>query len=152
MQLGYSILWKRKGCSIQRGKGETLSVEVVKGCPFIPRDKGLDILEEYEGRMVNGGMMMKPAMVNQGDVTRATARQWLRSKVAEGWLSREDQLIWLRTTFPDVPLDYLTRVAGSHVDPSSISLEGAPWNRRKRRSIMVCWDAEVEMQGDSFGG
>ena len=143
VQLGDSTLWKRKGCSIQRGKRETLSVEVVKGCPLIPRDKGLVILEEYESRMENEGMMMKPAMVNQGDVTRATARQWLRSKVAEGWLSRKDQLIWLRTMFPDVPLDYITRVAGGNVDPLSIPLQGSPWNRRKRRSIMRSRQGEV---------
>ena len=144
VQLGYTITWKHKGCLIRRGRAETLSVEVVKGCPLILKEKGLEILDEYESRLEKGEVyMLKPSWVGPAGVTQSTVRRWLQLKMAKGSLTREDQLTWLKTMFPEAPLDYLNRAAGEDVDTSPISLEGSPWNRRMRRSVLRSRRGEV---------
>ena len=144
VRLGYDIVWKRKGCLIKRARDEVLAVEVVKGCPLIPRQKGLDILREYETRLEKGEVcMLKPSSTLDEGLELLTARSWLSGKVGTGKLSRGDQLAWLRTVFPEVPLDYLNRVAGDDVNPCEAVLEGSPWNRRLRRTILRAKRGEV---------
>ena len=58
VQLGYAITWKKKGSSIQRGKSDPLVVEVVKGCPLIPREVGIQLLDEYERKLEAGEVAM----------------------------------------------------------------------------------------------
>ena len=144
VQLGYSITWRKKGCLIKRGRSEVLSVDVAKGCPLIPKQKGLEILDEYEARLEKGEVyMLKPTSIRKEGLTQSTAREWLATRVAEGRLTREDQLAWLQTMFPEVPLSYLNKAAGLDVNPFEIELEGAPWNRRRRRSILRARKGEV---------
>ena len=45
--------------------------------------------------------------------------------------------------FPEVPYDYVCAAAGNDADPECLSAEGAPWNRRKRRSIARAKRGEV---------
>ena len=67
-------------------------MEVVKGCPLIPRRKGLEILDEYEDRLEKGDVyMLKPSCAQREGLTQGTARQWLADRVAAGRLSREDR-------------------------------------------------------------
>ena len=97
VQLGFSIVWKKRGCVIRRRGRVPLEVKVVKGCPLISREKGLQLLYEYEGLLESGGL---PALkhVNPqhpGSFTQEEARGWLSSRVAHGRLTRQDQLAWL---------------------------------------------------------
>ena len=48
VQLGFGLSWKKKGCVIRRKGDAPLPVTVVKGCPLIPRELGLRLLDEYE--------------------------------------------------------------------------------------------------------
>ena len=48
VQLGFSIVWGKKGCTIRRKGRIPLEVTVVKGCPLIDREIGLQLLREYE--------------------------------------------------------------------------------------------------------
>ena len=144
VQLGYAIAWRKKGCYIQKGKSKPLEVEVVKGCPLIPRDKGIQLLDEYERKLELGELvMMKPIHKPAEGLTRGTSRQWLAAKVGQGVLTRGDQLAWLKVMFPEVPDDYLYRVPGLDVDLRSPPADDAPWNRRKRRSCMRARRGEV---------
>ena len=51
-------------------------------------------------------------------------RSWLASRVASGKVTRADQLLWLRSMFPDVPGGYLDRVAGQDIAGEGFALEG----------------------------
>ena len=51
VQLGFTIAWKWKGCVIRRRGRVPLEVKVVKGCPLIAREKGLQLLYEYGGML-----------------------------------------------------------------------------------------------------
>ena len=48
VQLGFGLTWRKKGCVIRRKGEASLPVTVVKGCPLIPREVGLRLLDEYE--------------------------------------------------------------------------------------------------------
>ena len=146
VQLGYSISWKRKGCVIQRAGQAPLEVKVVKGCPLIPKEVGLRLLDEYESMREVGGLVSLNKVMGDMGPSQAEARRWLAHKVAQGRLSELDQLMWLRSVFPHVPDSTMRKVVKGDVDPSNLSMDGVPWNRRMRRSIpfqgpavRVCW-------------
>ena len=145
VQLGYVISWKKKGCSIKRKGEASLQVKVVKGCPLVPKEKGLQLLAEYEGLK---GQSDLPSLRNLRDtpvepLKDIDLRVWLARRVGEGLLSRQDQIRWMLSMFPEVPYDYVCAAAGSDADPECLSAEGAPWNRRKRRSIARAKRGEV---------
>ena len=48
VDLGFTLAWLRKGCVIKHPRKGRLEVSVVKGCPLIPREAGLELLREYE--------------------------------------------------------------------------------------------------------
>ena len=50
VEMGYRVSWGRKGCSVRHPKEGSLEVTVHKGCPLIPRELGLRLLEQYEKR------------------------------------------------------------------------------------------------------
>ena len=87
VQLGYTIAWKKKGCTIQRDA----------------KEKGFLGLDEYESRMSLGDMPRLKPITPSTLLPQGRARSWLAMQVAKGTLSREDQLIWLRAMFPAVP-------------------------------------------------
>ena len=145
VQLGFSITWRRKGCVIKRRGKPALEVTVRKGCPLVSKEQGLKLLQEYEALRELGdipalkGLSEEPAMV----IPKAELRAWLATKVASGVLTRQDQLVWLRSMFPDVSSSILSRVAGNDTGLQSPSLGGVPWNRRRRRTILRAKPGEV---------
>ena len=145
VQLGYATTWRKKGCCIQRGKSVPLVVEVVKGCPLIPRDVGIKILEEYERKLEAGEVAMaKPVSGDSEGPDPGVARQWLaQQQVSKGCLSRGEQLMWLKAAFPEVPANYLCRAAGMDVDLLALPPHNSPWNHRKRGSVLRAKKGEV---------
>ena len=145
VQLGFSIAWKRKGCVIKRGGERPLEVKVVKGCPLISREKGIQLLEEYEGRKLSGNLasLKKVGPFPPCPVLRMEARNWLAARVAAGKLAREDQINWLRAMCPEAPMESVLSAAGLDIDPNTLRGEGTPWNRRKRRTVMRARPGEV---------
>ena len=90
--------------------------------PLIPKEKSLQLLDEYEGLLESGRLPALP-QISQGHGSRARvgeARRWIASKVASGPLTRQDQLEWLSAMFPEAPGSILQGAAGLRV------LEG-PW-------------------------
>ena len=137
VQMGYVISWRKKGCVIQKPGAASLEVKVVKGCPLIPREVGLRLLDDYEALREGGNLVsLKKDLVKDREVVSpGDTRQWLAQRIAQGKLTRQDQLVWLESMFPEVPSEVLLRTAGLDVDLSGVDLCGVPWNRRKRRSV-----------------
>ena len=138
VQLGFVIAWKKKGCVIRRRGEAPLQVKVVKGCPLIPREEGLRLLEEYEERQASGGLAKLQTLREQvPDIgIKGDLRQWLAQRVARGRLAREEQILWLKSMFPEAPRDYILAAAGQDADPDALVADGSPCNRRKGRTIL----------------
>ena len=47
--LDFRVIWSNNMCRIRDDEGRELHVTVVNGCPTIPRDEGLKLLEWLEG-------------------------------------------------------------------------------------------------------
>ena len=138
VQLGFGLTWRKKGCVIKRKGEASLLVTVIKGCPLIPREVGLRLLDEYESLRDCGEIpgVKKTVESLPCEVSREGARHWLAQRVSQGSLSRGDQISWLQAMCPEAPREYIQQAAGLDVDPASLSGEGTPWNRRRRRSIL----------------
>ena len=143
--LGFSLNWTKKGCVVRRRKGEPLSVTVVRGCPLIPREVGLKLLKEYEDWVDKRSRSVAKTLQEQREapIPKAHLRAWLIKRVGSGLLTREDQVKWLVSAFPQVPDKILQRVVGDSTTPESLNPQSTPWNRRKRRSIMRAKPGEV---------
>ena len=90
VQLGFGLSWKKKGCVIRR-KGEApLPVTVVKGCPLIPRELGLRLLDEYECLRNTGQISAATKKVDPlpQEFSKRDARSWLAKRVSQGRLGR----------------------------------------------------------------
>ena len=118
---------------------------MVKGCPLISREKGLQLLYEYEGLLEAGGLpALKPVSQHiSSHLTREGARMWLAGCVAQGRLTQQDQLAWLSCVFPGAPSEAIRRAVCSDVGFGDFDVGSVPWNRRKRRSVMRAKPGEV---------
>ena len=139
VDLGYSISWKRKGCTVKHPKRGKLQVVVVKGCPLIPRDVGLDLLQAYEGKKAGKPLLSKAEVEDLGSsLGIVEVRGWLKDRVqlrAKDGISDVDQLVFLRAMFPGVPLKFLARACVAPLSSENVDWAELPWNRRLRRSI-----------------
>ena len=147
IQLGFSIVWRRKGCRIKHPKKGCLDVTVVKGCPLVSREMGLLLLREYEELQAGVPVLSKSEVQDLvAELPRDKAREWLCSRVSarrgEG-LTEVDQLTFLRGVFPRVPLEILGRVCVPALREGFTDWSELPWNRRFRRSIFRSSPGEV---------
>ena len=145
VQLGFLISWKKRGWSIKRRGEAGLQVKVVKGCPLIPKEQGLQLLKEYEMLKQKGDLPSLQALRDTPvePLQDEDPRVWLAERVKEGSLSREDQLRWLVSMFPKVPYECVLAAAGSNVQLGRLSGEDTPWNMRRRRTIARARAGEV---------
>ena len=139
IEMGYAIQWRRKGCRVSHPSRGSLEVSLVKGCPLVPREVGLEILREYELMKEKGGTLKKTRSLEVPlQVSPERAREWLRDRLTSlngSGLSEADQFTYLRSVFPEVPVHLLSRVT---VAPRSEEVDqwvDFPWNRRLRRSV-----------------
>ena len=85
IELGFSISWRKKGCKIRHPSRGALEVTVVKGCPLISRELGLEILSEYEALKSHGaGLKRVEPLKPVCDLRPEEARGWLRDRVCPG--------------------------------------------------------------------
>ena len=166
VQMGYAISWRKGSCVVKKKGRQPLEVKLVKGCPLVSRSVGLRLLKEYEeGLDRNDFQALKPlSLRNCGEEMRVAApivssaeegRKFLARCVMSGSLTRGEQLCWLESVFPEAPRTYLERAAGQDADLVGISLEGVPWNRRRRRSVLRSRRGEVLLHvfsGSRSGG
>ena len=141
VDLGFTITWKRKGCVIKHPRKGRLDVRVVKGCPLIPREVGLGLLNEYEELRESEPKAAKVRECGGLDrVAKEDLRGWLRDRlkgqnVQAGSLSEEDQLLYLGSLFPTLPLGVLEKACLETGLPAVSDWSTFPWNRRLRRSV-----------------
>ena len=139
VELGYRISWKRKGCSIRHPDKGRLDVKVVKGCPLIPKEDGLRLLEDYEGLRSSERFLRKVEARGQDEgLTPGSARGWLRKVLrtrGDQGPSQHEQEVFLRGMFPELPERYVSQVSVPALDPDGFDYGPLPWNRRFRRSI-----------------
>ena len=75
-------------------RGEApLKVKVVKGCPLIPTDQGLRLLQEYEAVKEQGTLPSLQVVRNHQvmPLEGEDMRVWLARKVGKGFLTKNDQ-------------------------------------------------------------
>ena len=125
---GFSISWRSGGCSIRRRGEAPLEVKVIKGCPLIPKEKGLQLVKEYEDLKESGDLVSLKRLVEEGGFSlgRQEARGWLAQRVVKGGLSRQDQLTWLYAMFPQAPWEYLVQAAGQDAVSQELSSQWGP--------------------------
>ena len=110
----------------------------MKGCPLIPRDVGLELLKDYEDRLSGVSVLSKAEVKDlQEEITPNQARVWLRDRLGLRGvgLTDVDQLVFLRSMFPGVPMGVLARVCVPALGESLVDWSELPWNRRFRLSM-----------------
>ena len=149
---GFSVVWKKGRCVVKRKDRRPLEVKLVKGCPLVSREVGLQLLRDYEEALERKKLSaVKPLIsgISQGWRENCwcppfkDSRRWLAERVRTGRPSRREQLAWLKAVFPEAPDNYIQWAAGLDADPQELSSEGVPWNHRRRRSIMRSKPGEV---------
>ena len=139
VELGYSITWRRRGCKVRHPKQGALDVVVVKGCPLIPKEVGLRLLQEYEARRQGLPVLSKAEIENLGKgLSKDQARGWLGKRVqdvGESGVTEVDQFVFLRALFPELPLRLIAQACAPVLDQQGTDWSELPWNRRWRRSV-----------------
>ena len=135
--LGFALNWTSAGCRLVRG-GNSMTVEMVQGCPMIVLGKGLELLEEWE-ELRRVSRMRKASVVRelgcrepQVDVDPYT---WLRERMKHHVSRHADlapvELGWFLQAVTTAPSDLIALAVGYGIDRSGGK---SPWNRRARRS------------------
>ena len=119
---------------------------MVKGCPLISREVGLQLLEEYENR--KKGLPLSKAEVEDlvEGIAAGKAREWIRERVSlrgDVGLSDVDQLVYLRSLFPEVSFNVLAKACAPALQEGSEDWSELPWNRRLRRSVLRAEEGSV---------
>ena len=139
VSMGYRISWGKKGCRIRHPKLGELEVSVVKGCPLVPRELGMRLLDQYE-RFRAGSRSVKGLTCSEAgeQLNAKEVKMWLRDQLkqsAAGLLDRVTQVSLLRSVFPGISDWVLERTVVDPEDPFAGCQGVAPWNRRLRRSV-----------------
>ena len=112
---------------------------VVKGCPLIPKEVGLEILAEYEGWKRQGlGIRRLEITDPVCRLDPSTVRAWIPEKAKgfqERGISEREQFTFLVGLFPGAPEEVLAKACVPSLGKQGIDHRAIPWNRRLRRSI-----------------
>ena len=139
IELGFTISWKKKGCAIRHPSRGTVEVTVVKGCPLISRELGLEILSEYEAWKSRGAGLKRVGPLEPLCALKpGEARSWLCDRFRGGEktvLTEQDQFTFLSGLFPGVPAQLLEKACVSDVGTGMVDHRQLPWNRRLRRTV-----------------
>ena len=152
IDLGYTIAWKRKGCRVKHPKRGSLEVAVVKGCPLIPKEIGLEILAEYEAKQGERSRVkslgpMKP----ECELDPEAVRGWVKDRLTAAGdlgLTERDQLTVLGGLFPRTSTDVLGRACVPALTGPFGDYRELPWNRRKRRTLQRAEPGSVLLHVD----
>ncbi|CAL1159243.1 unnamed protein product [Cladocopium goreaui] len=124
-KLGYEITWSGGDCKMMGTKGDKVEVTVINGCPMVPRQLGMELMEHMENNsrvtkarsaLVRTIVQHPELMEGLSDLDAATLLQ-----------------VMLKKEFPDLPDTICQKVAPSAV---KIDTEQLPWNRGLRRRMM----------------
>ena len=105
---------------------------VVKGCPLIPKDVALELLQEYEARQDQTITVKGLGLAVEAVVPPGQAREWLRQRLQEApGLTRSEQQGYLKSLFPGISSEVISRAcvdfdgrAGARLDGFSLGTDG----------------------------
>ena len=125
--LDFRVDWSNGMCRIRDDVGRELEVTVVNGCPMIPRNEGLKLLEWLEGYQLHQQhkMAVIKKLLNNPD---ELDKEQVSLEVA--FTAK------LRQHFPNLPDDVMERVVPwlGMLESESMGSK-LPWNRHKRRRL-----------------
>ena len=112
--LGYSVNWDKNGCDISHPRLGALPVSLSQGCPVVPEDVGLDLMNKVE-KLQQEHCQIRAILAGEEDGTSIL----------------HERLQQVRSLFPKVPLRLLQHVVGScNWEAATLTL-----NRKIRRKV-----------------
>ena len=135
--LGCSMTWTDRGCSVRHPRKGLLPVRLSHQCPELPVDLVLELIRDHEEFLEQ-----KRATQVQAKTAVATAlhapvdicddpTSWVRSQIHNGQLSMAAQAQWLARLFPELAQRILERV----ICPVGFNVDRVPFNRHERRRL-----------------
>eukprot|EP00435_Cladocopium_sp_Y103_P037084 s2739_g9.t1 len=136
-QLGYEVKWTGAGCSISAPDGAQLPVQLDQGCPTLPRQDGLRILQQVEALKTRETQLKLAALKMDvkwsGDCPEVTA------------VKRLTEL------FPELPADLVKEIPGY----AEVDMNQVIFNRHQRRKVQraktLVWYIFSQAMIRSFG-
>ena len=110
--LGYKVEWTAGECRIHHGTRGQLPVKLCQGCPTLPLEEGMRLMEEVE-QLQSGRAAIRAMLTGESNID---PRQQSKLEGFKSW-------------FEQVPMDLLEKIPGN----PQWRPESLPWNRRRRR-------------------
>ena len=135
--LGCTMTWTDRGCSVKHPRKGLLPVRLSHQCPELPVNLVLELINDHEelqeqkratqvrAKTAVAAALNAPAAIHDDPMA------WIRSKVHNGQLSMADQAQWLAKLFPELPQRILERV----ICPVGFNVDRVPFNRHDRRKL-----------------
>ena len=146
--VGYKFKWGSAGAELRNRKNQKVPVSLNGICPEVSHEWALKLIAEIEEHLSQGKRAKErvASLVARGSSERpAEMLRNVRRKLLAGENTGEEFRLWLTTVFPEVPDTVMDQVMAE----PSIDGEGAPWNRRQRRSM---WNAKGGILVNLFSG
>ena len=129
--LGCSMTWTDRGCSVRHPRKGLLPVRLNHQCPELPVNLVLELINEHELLLEQRRAMQVQAKTAVAAALHAPAEisedpmAWARSQIHDGHLSMAAQAQWLARLFPELPQRILERV----ICPIGFDVDRVPYNR-----------------------
>ena len=135
--LGCTMTWTDRGCSVKHPRKGLLPVRLSHQCPELPVSLVLELIHDHEELQEQKRVTQVQAKTAVAAALQAPAEihedpmAWIRSKVHNGQLSMADQAQWLARLFPELPQQILERV----ICPVGFHVDRVPFNCHERRKL-----------------
>ena len=116
-QLGCEVKWTGSGCTISSPDGTQLPVQLDQGCPTLPRQEGLGILQQVEDQKRRETHMKLAAIKPNAELPQACPEVESVKK--------------LMATFPELPADLAKEIPGF----AEVDMNQVIFNRHHRRKV-----------------
>ena len=134
--IGYKFRWGGHGVELRNRKNQKIPVSLNGICPEVSQEWALRLIGEIEEHLSRGQQAKERVARLVAEGSSESPRDLLRIarlKLLAGESAGEEFRLWLAKVFPEVPHVWMDQVMA---DPS-LDGEGAPWNRRQRRSMLT---------------
>ena len=135
--LGCSVTWTDRGCSVRHPRKGLLPVRLNHQCPELPVNLVLELINEHEEFLERRSALQAQAKTAVAAALYAPTEisdcpmAWISAQVHEGQLSMDAQAQWLAKLFPELPRRILERV----ICPVGFNVDRVPYNRHERRRL-----------------
>ena len=136
-ELNYKLVWKDHMCHLYTKAGEKIDVELHNGCPYVAHEFGaklLTVLEQHQIQQELKKMTLKSIL------TRGAAGLGNNMSIEMA------MLVKLKEVMPTLPEDLALKLVPdlSVLTDPNIGLN-LPWNRRKRKRLMMAKNVIIHM-------